>query len=43
MDEDTAAFKAKQKEQQKALEAAKQKATKGGPLLQGGIKKSGKK
>ncbi|ETN58935.1 translation machinery-associated protein 7 homolog [Anopheles aquasalis] len=43
LDEEDMAFKQKQKEQQKALEAAKQKATKGGPLLQGGIKKSGKK
>ena len=43
MDEDDQAFKQKLKEQQKQLEAAKQKAAKGGPLLQGGIKKSGKK
>uniref|UniRef100_A0A182IYK9 Uncharacterized protein n=1 Tax=Anopheles atroparvus TaxID=41427 RepID=A0A182IYK9_ANOAO len=40
MDDDDVAFKQKQKEAQKALDAAKQKAAKGGPLLQGGIKKS---
>lgn len=43
MDEDDAAFKQKQREQQKALEEAKAKAAKGGPLGVGGIKKSGKK
>ncbi|XP_055595822.1 translation machinery-associated protein 7 homolog [Uranotaenia lowii] len=43
MDDDDLAFKQKQKEQQKALEAAKDKASKGGPMGSGGIKKSGKK
>ncbi|XP_062535373.1 translation machinery-associated protein 7 homolog [Armigeres subalbatus] len=43
MDDEDMAFKQKQKEQQKAMEAAKQKAAKGGPLVTGGIKKSGKK
>lgn len=43
LDEDDIAFKQKQKEQQKALEAAKQNASKKGPLVGGGIKKSGKK
>ncbi|KAH8396243.1 hypothetical protein KR222_006086 [Zaprionus bogoriensis] len=43
MDEDDMAFKQKQKDQQKALEAAKQNAAKKGPLVGGGIKKSGKK
>ncbi|GBP15551.1 Translation machinery-associated protein 7 homolog [Eumeta japonica] len=42
LDEDDVAFKQKQKEQQKALEAAKQNASKKGPLVGGGIKKSGK-
>lgn len=37
------AFKAKQKEAQKAMEQAKQKASQKGPLVSGGIKKSGKK
>lgn len=37
------AFKAKQKEAQKAMENAKQKASQKGPLVSGGIKKSGKK
>lgn len=37
------AFKAKQKEAQKAMEQAKQKAAQKGPLVSGGIKKSGKK
>lgn len=37
------AFKAKQKEGQKAMEQAKQKAAQKGPLVSGGIKKSGKK
>lgn len=41
--EDDIAFKAKKKEQQKALDEAKQKAAKGGPMGSGGIKKSGKK
>ncbi|KAH8317300.1 hypothetical protein KR074_007191 [Drosophila pseudoananassae] len=43
LDEDDMAFKAKQKEQQKAMEAAKANASKKGPLVGGGIKKSGKK
>ncbi|XP_017109623.1 translation machinery-associated protein 7 homolog [Drosophila bipectinata] len=43
LDEDDLAFKAKQKEQQKAMEAAKANASKKGPLVGGGIKKSGKK
>lgn len=43
LDEDEMAFKQKQKENQKALEAAKQQAAKKGPLVGGGIKKSGKK
>jgi hypothetical protein len=43
MDESDAAFKAKQKENQKALDAAKVKAGQKGPLVSGGIKKSGKK
>lgn len=43
MDDDELAFKQKQKEQQKALDAAKQKASQKGPLVGGGIKKSGKK
>lgn len=38
-----AAFKAKQKEAQKAMDQAKQKAAQKGPLVSGGIKKSGKK
>lgn len=37
------AFKLKQKETEQALKAAKEKAAKGGPLVGGGIKKSGKK
>ncbi|XP_061396904.1 translation machinery-associated protein 7 homolog [Musca vetustissima] len=43
LDEDDIAFKQRQKEAQKALEAAKQKAAQKGPLVGGGIKKSGKK
>uniref|UniRef100_A0A6Q2YVL6 Translation machinery-associated protein 7 n=1 Tax=Esox lucius TaxID=8010 RepID=A0A6Q2YVL6_ESOLU len=43
MDDDEMAFKQKQKEEQKALEALKQKAAGKGPLTGGGIKKSGKK
>ncbi|KNC26903.1 hypothetical protein FF38_10934 [Lucilia cuprina] len=43
LDEEDMAFKQKLKEQQKALEAAKQKASQKGPLVGGGIKKSGKK
>uniref|UniRef100_A0A667Y121 Uncharacterized protein n=1 Tax=Myripristis murdjan TaxID=586833 RepID=A0A667Y121_9TELE len=37
------AFKQKQKEDQKAMEALKSKAAGKGPLTSGGIKKSGKK
>lgn len=37
------AFKAKQKDAQKAMDQAKQKAAQKGPLVSGGIKKSGKK
>jgi len=43
MDEDDVALKQKQREDQKALEAMKQKAAQKGPLATGGIKKSGKK
>lgn len=43
LDDDDMALKAKMKEQQKALEAAKLLAAKKGPLVSGGIKKSGKK
>ncbi|EDW74107.1 uncharacterized protein Dwil_GK21753 [Drosophila willistoni] len=43
LDEDDVAFKLKQKQQEKALEAAKASAGKKGPLVGGGIKKSGKK
>lgn len=43
LDEEDLAHKAKLKEQQKALDAAKQKAAQKGPLVSGGIKKSGKK
>lgn len=43
LDEQDLALKQKQKEQQKALEAAKAKAAQKGPLVGGGIKKSGKK
>ncbi|KPI96583.1 Coiled-coil domain-containing protein 72-like [Papilio xuthus] len=43
LDDDDLAHKQKLKEQQKALQEAKAKATQKGPLTQGGIKKSGKK
>lgn len=43
MDEEDMAFKQKQKEQQKAMQDAKAKASQKGPLVSGGIKKSGKK
>lgn len=43
LDEDDLAHKQKMREQAKALEAAKQQAAKKGPLVGGGIKKSGKK
>lgn len=43
LDDDDMAFKQKQKEDAKALEALKAKAAGKGPLTGGGIKKSGKK
>ncbi|XP_015519073.1 translation machinery-associated protein 7 homolog [Neodiprion pinetum] len=43
LDEEDVAFKQKQKEQQKALAEAAKKAGQKGPLVSGGIKKSGKK
>lgn len=43
LDEEDVAFKQKQKEQQKALQDAAKKAAQKGPLVTGGIKKSGKK
>ncbi|CAH0716902.1 unnamed protein product, partial [Brenthis ino] len=43
LDDDDLALKQKLKEQQKALEEAKAKASQKGPLVSGGIKKSGKK
>lgn len=43
LDDDDKALKTKMKEQAKALEAAKAMAAKKGPLVSGGIKKSGKK
>lgn len=43
LDEEDLAFKQKQKEQQKALAEAAKKASQRGPLVTGGIKKSGKK
>lgn len=43
LDDEDMAFKQKQKEAQKALDAAKTKAAQKGPLVGGGIKKSGKK
>ncbi|KAF9971863.1 Translation machinery-associated protein 7 [Actinomortierella ambigua] len=43
LDEDDMAFKQKQKEEAAKLKEMKDKAAKGGPLLGGGIKKSGKK
>ncbi|KAL1449963.1 hypothetical protein WDU94_002429 [Cyamophila willieti] len=43
LDDEDLALRQKQKEQQKALEAAKVKAAQKGPLVGGGIKKSGKK
>ena len=41
--QDDMAFKAKQEQEKKELEAMKKKAAGGGPLVGGGIKKSGKK
>lgn len=43
LDESDLAHKQKMKEQQKALQEAKAKASQKGPLVGGGIKKSGKK
>lgn len=43
LDENDLKFKQEQKEKQKLMEEAKKKAAKGGPLVGGGIKKSGKK
>lgn len=43
LDDDDLAHKQKMKEQQKALQEAKAKASQKGPLVGGGIKKSGKK
>ncbi|XP_041835825.1 translation machinery-associated protein 7 [Melanotaenia boesemani] len=43
MDDDDVAFKQKQKEDQKAMDALKAKASGKGPLGGSGIKKSGKK
>lgn len=43
VDEEDAAFKQKQREEQQKLKELQQKAAKGGPLIGGGIKKSGKK
>lgn len=43
LDEEDMAHKQKLKEQQKALAEAKAKASQKGPLVSGGIKKSGKK
>ncbi|XP_041810400.1 translation machinery-associated protein 7 [Chelmon rostratus] len=43
MDDDDVAFKQKQKEEQKAMEAMRAKASGKGPLGGSGIKKSGKK
>ena len=42
-DEDDLKFKQKQKEQEKAMKEAAAKASKKGPMVGGGIKKSGKK
>ena len=42
-DENDLAFKQKKKEDEKAMKEAKAKATQKGPLVGGGIKKSGKK
>ncbi|KAF5269836.1 hypothetical protein FQR65_LT05882 [Abscondita terminalis] len=43
LDDDDVAHKQKMKDQAKALADAKQKASQKGPLVSGGIKKSGKK
>jgi len=42
LDEEDLAFKQKQKEEQAALKELQKKAQQGGPLVSGGIKKSGK-
>ncbi|CAL8337547.1 unnamed protein product [Lota lota] len=43
LDDEDMAFKQKQKDDQKAMDALKAKASGKGPLTGGGIKKSGKK
>ncbi|KAL7646314.1 UNVERIFIED_CONTAM: hypothetical protein RMT77_003223 [Armadillidium vulgare] len=43
LDEDDKAFLEKKKAEEKKLKEMSQKAAKGGPLIGGGIKKSGKK
>ncbi|PRP88316.1 coiled-coil domain-containing protein [Planoprotostelium fungivorum] len=43
MDDDEIAFKAKQREEAKKLKEMQEKAKGRGPLVEGGIKKSGKK
>lgn len=43
LDDEDIKFKEKQKEEQKKLAEIKTKATQRGPLVSGGIKKSGKK
>ncbi|XP_077292147.1 translation machinery-associated protein 7 homolog [Arctopsyche grandis] len=43
MDDDEVAHKQKLKDEQKALQDAKTKAAQKGPMVTGGIKKSGKK
>jgi len=43
LDEDDLAFKEKQKEEQQKMKEMQKKAAQGGPLVSGGIKKSGKK
>lgn len=43
LDEEEIAFKQREKEKNKALLAAREKAGQKGPLVGGGIKKSGKK
>ncbi|KAF8894432.1 translation machinery associated TMA7 [Infundibulicybe gibba] len=41
--EEDAAFKERKKAEAEAMKAAKERALKGGPMVGGGIKKSGKK
>jgi len=43
VDDEDAEFKKKQREEQAAMKAMRDKAASGGPLVQGGIKMSGKK